>query len=677
VEIQGSTLSRARQSLTEGSLSSARRARLSGVVAVLSLMMASLVTLPAQAAAPTWYQDHVYSTGATAATADKPQSKVWFNDGSWWALMVTSGGTVNIHKLVNHVWTNTGTVVDDRASSTGDALWSGSKLYVISRTSGTAGAVRAYRFRYSGGVYTQEFNKPFSGGGTESATIDKDQDGRLWVTFTRASVVYVMHSDVDQAIWTEPFRISGADTSVAADDISAVIAFEGKIGVMWSDQASNAMRFAYHVDGAADNSWTLETVLSGTGIADDHINIKSLVGDSAGRLYAAVKTSNTVATDPIIYVVTRGATGTWTAQPTATVADKLTRPQLALDSTNRVVYIMQSTEGGGTVYYKSAAMADKPAFSGSGKGSTFITWTGAKINNVSTTKDPVSASTGLVAIAADEFAHRYYHAEMSLGTATDTTPPPAPSVTPASGSYTSAQSATMSDTETGAVIRYTVAPGTTAPADPTSTSTVYSGPITVSASQVIKARAYDAAGNASPVTQRNYTITTAPNTTTLVVNPEADTMVKQGTVSTNYGTTTPLQADSQDVAGKASAINSYLRFTVPALAAGQSITGASLSLKVTNGTPNGPAIYRTVTTPVWNESTMTWSSGRPARSGSAVGNFTSVGVARVSTPLTGVTASGPVSLELAPEATDGMDFVSRESTTTADRPQLVLTIASS
>jgi hypothetical protein len=592
----GDTLVRGRKMLTTSPVPSGRQARLTGVVAVLSLILASLVTLPAQAAAPTWYQDHLYSTGATAATADKPQSKVWYNDGSWWALMIPAGGTtVNIHKLVNHTWTDTGTVVDTRVTSTGDALFSGSRLYVISRTSSTgAGAIRLYRFTYAGGVYTKDLTNQFGGAGSESATIDKDSDGRLWVTFTRGNVVYVTHSDVSQTTWVDPFRIAGADTDVAADDISAVIAFEGKIGVLWSDQASNAMRFAYHVDGAADSSWTLETVLSGTAIADDHINIKSLVGDRSGRIYAAVKTSKTVATDPIIYVVTRGvpnASGqaSWTAAPTATVADKLTRPQLALDSTNKVVYIMQSTEGGGTVYYKSAPMSDKPAFSGSGKGSTFITWTGAKVNNVSTTKDPVTSTTGLVAIAADEFAHRYYHAEMALAGGT-TTPPP-------------------------------------------------------------------------------------PTTTTrqVILNPTGDTMVKQGSASTNYGTTTTLQDDKEDVSGNAStAIHSYLKFTVPALATGEKITAASLSLKATNGTTNGPAIWRTAD---WAEGTMTWSTGRPARSGTAtVGNYGNVGVARVGASVSGVTTAGDVSFELAPEATDGMDFASKEVATTADRPQLILTV---
>jgi len=382
---------------------------------VLALLWATAV--PAEAATPARYRDHVYSSSfSSSPTADKPQSKLWYNAG-WWALMATPGGTVNIYKLQsNHTWRDTGTVVDRRAKSTGDALWTGGKLYVASRTGGSSGAVRVYRFSYSGGAYRADssFTRTFSGGGTESATIDKDTKGRLWVTFTRGSRMYVMHTtNSTQTTWTSPFRISGADTSVSSDDISAVIAFGGKVGVLWSDQASNAMRFAYHVDGASDTSWTVETPLAGTGIADDHINLKSLAGDDSGRLYAAVKTSNTSSTAPVLLVLTRTAGGKWSRATTATVADKLTRPQLVLDKTHKRMYVLQSTEGGGTIYYKTAPLSDKPSFS-SGKGSTFLSWSGAKINNVSTTKDPVTSTTNLVAIASDEYAHRYYHAELAL-----------------------------------------------------------------------------------------------------------------------------------------------------------------------------------------------------------------------------------------------------------------------
>jgi hypothetical protein len=90
----------------------------------------------------------------------------------------------------------------------------------------------------------------------------------------------------------------------------------------------------------------------------------------------------------------------------------------------------------------------------------------------------------------------------------DTTPPPTPSVTPSTGTYATAQQMTMSTTEAGATIRFTVGAGTTVPPNPTATTgTLYTGPVTVSSSQVVKATAFDAAGNASVLRQRTYTIT--------------------------------------------------------------------------------------------------------------------------------------------------------------------------
>lgn len=162
---------------------------------------------------------------------------------------------------------------------------------------------------------------------------------------------------------------------------------------------------------------------------------------------------------------------------------------------------------------------------------------------------------------------------------------------------------------------------------------------------------------------------------TVTVAAVADTMARQEAASTASGSVTSLTSDTQQTTGTASRATAYLRFTVPSLAAGEAIVGARLGLRVSNGTSNGPAVWRTATD--WNEGTMSWSSGRPARSGTAaVGNFTSMGTGRVSTAVSGVTRAGAVSFQLHAETIDGVVFVSRESTMSSYRPQLVLTITS-
>ncbi len=200
------------------------------------------------------------------------------------------------------------------------------------------------------------------------------------------------------------------------------------------------------------------------------------------------------------------------------------------------------------------------------------------------------------------------------------------------------------------------------------------------AGQLDETAVYAKALTASTV-QAHHTLATGRTTRTLVVAAEADAMVKQASPSSSFGATNPLLADSQDLSTSGSAIHSYLRFTVPSLATGERITSASLRLRTVpsyGGTSNGPAVWRTAnTTSATTAESMTWNSGRPARSGTTpVGNLgSSTHDAATSATLSGV-APGVVSLELAPESGDGLVFRSSDDGTTSYRPQLVLTVTS-
>jgi methionine-rich copper-binding protein CopC len=419
-------------------------------VAVVAVVLGSGLGAPGWARAavgvPTTYLDQTFDATIGKPTADKPQSKLWYLDGAWWALMVNQGGTlVHIHELMpDHTWRDTGVVVDNRANSTGDALWSSrnNKLWVASRASGSNLVVN--RFSYTSATRSWAVDSGFpvtvnSGGASESATIDQAADGKYWITYTRGSRVWVSHSTDDTGnTWIPPYQPAVPDTVISSDDLSAIIAFGSSVGVMWSDQQSGAFRFAIHDNADPDTVWRVEDASAGLQTPDDHINLKQLVGDPQGRIFAVVKTSAndsaTVApTDVLMAVVTRtppagggkGA-GTWTRATAGTVADDHTRPLIMLDQTNSEIYfIATGGEAGGDVFYKKSSLNDITFETGRGQRLVDAPFS---LNDPTGAKDPVTAQTGLVVIASSSSARRYAHAEMQLA---GSTPPPPPSDTTA------------------------------------------------------------------------------------------------------------------------------------------------------------------------------------------------------------------------------------------------------
>ncbi|HEX8854981.1 MAG TPA: hypothetical protein VF752_05220 [Thermoleophilaceae bacterium] len=433
-------------------------ARLLSVHAVLAgLALASLgMVAPAARAAggDIGYRDQSYAPLGGSPTSSKPESKLWFNNG-WWASMYNAGaGEHRIYKLNSAlgVWSDSGVAIDKRASSRADALWdAGSKkLYVASHvytTSGTAttsgSAGRLYRYSYdaAGDRYALDpgFPVTVNAAKTETLVIDKDSTGTLWATWTQGSRVYVNHTlGGNDAAWGTPYVVPGPGTTLTSDDISSVIHFGGnKIGVMWSNQADHNFYFSVHADGAGDASWSTSAVPSAAAGSDDHINLKA---DSAGRVYAAVKTAaNNKSPDstPEILLLVRSAGGAWGSATFGSAADSETRPIVLLDEQHGLIHMFAtcpqppSTSGqaGGDICEKTTSMSS-PSFA-AGIGTAVIRDASSpKMNDATSTKQEVDGGTGIVVMANNASTDSYWHMQESLG-APPSAPAPAPVPKPA------------------------------------------------------------------------------------------------------------------------------------------------------------------------------------------------------------------------------------------------------
>src|SRR3954468_21519389 len=135
-------------------------------------------------------------TGATAPTGEKPQSKTWFHDGTWWAVMYNrTSGAFEVYKRANNAWTTTGTLVDGRNRSWQDVLWDGNHLQVVSAGTSPTDPGMAVRFSHSGSdastnTYTEESPQTaVTSYGVEVAVLDRDSTGTIWITYTHNSTV--------------------------------------------------------------------------------------------------------------------------------------------------------------------------------------------------------------------------------------------------------------------------------------------------------------------------------------------------------------------------------------------------------------------------------------------------------------------------------------------------------
>ena len=111
----------------------------------------------------------------------------------------------------------------------------------------------------------------------------------------------------------------------------------------------------------------------------------------------------------------------------------------------------------------------------------------------------VSSTETLQAIA---IASGYSASSVASAAYTITQPAAAPTFSPAGGTYTSAQTVTIADSTPSAIIYYTTN-GTT----PTTSSTVYAGPITVSSTETLQAIATASSYSTSSVASAAYTVT--------------------------------------------------------------------------------------------------------------------------------------------------------------------------
>src|SRR4029079_2690261 len=199
------------------------------------------------------------SINSTQDTGEKPQSKVFEYAGQWWTVMPNSSGTW-VYRLDGTSWTptqriTTSTSVHADVKLVGDLahvlLYNGtsSQLATLQYDAGPDNRFEPWSLR------PQLVNLSLSSG-VETATLEVDSTGRMWIASDASSTVQVRYSDGLYTSWSAPITVA---SGIPSDDISAIVVMPNhQIGVMWSNQSAKLFGFRVHVDGDAPTQWSAD-----------------------------------------------------------------------------------------------------------------------------------------------------------------------------------------------------------------------------------------------------------------------------------------------------------------------------------------------------------------------------------------------------------------------------------
>jgi hypothetical protein len=454
------------------------------------------------------YLDFSYGASITEGpTGEKPESKLWYNDGMWWGVLYnTTAGEYHIYRLdlSTHDWIDTGVFIDEREESRSDTFWDSAdnKLYVATHvkqdnpgnTNNPDNWARVLRFSYNTGTDTYSLDTGFpvtiNSDRTETLVIDKDNTGRLWAIYTSrppASTDYQVYVNYtvtagDDLVWSTPFTLPFTEAHVGLGNISSIIAFTdnggSKVGAMWNNSLDGEFYFATHPTNASpQTNWTLEN-LDVPYPSNDHI---SLARTTDGKVLAAIKTSATNPADPTIAVVGRAANGTFSFHPITPVSSNDTRPRIVINDTTDEAYVFVTSNAvGGRICYH---VADIPAvlanmvfptencldsFELSGFLDAPIVIGDTTIdlfNNATSSKRNVTNASGIVILASDDDnGHVYGHGTINIAGPTPTAT--ASATTQATATATATGTSQATNTPTG-----TPPPTATATTTPSPTAT--------------------------------------------------------------------------------------------------------------------------------------------------------------------------------------------------------------
>jgi len=349
-------------------------------------------------------------------TADKPQSKIWYANKQWWALLPRANGP-SLWQRTRDGWKEHMVVNETLRGEPGRAdVWQDGNILTAVGVSINSFAIFRIALPGKSGVKSTahvlaRISAPSLKDSIETATIVQDGQKHWWVAADAGNSVYVWHS-TDAVKWDQPVRLA---EGIHPDDICNVTALPNSVMVIWSDQKRDGVFCREHVNGKGATDWNAKvTIQSGGLTADDHINT-AVTQD--GTIWAATKNSVDSLGKPQLVLRNRQKNGSWINRP-------YFNRQLTAEPSRPVVVV--SPDGalftGNTIYSKADRFADHIVFGqvevqGSEVSRHFTKVIApdaalkAKVNDITVSKKPFPKGGPWLILASDKEG-RVYEADL-------------------------------------------------------------------------------------------------------------------------------------------------------------------------------------------------------------------------------------------------------------------------
>jgi hypothetical protein len=367
-----------------------------------------------------WRYHGASGTSKHGPTLDKPQTKFWRANGSWWAVLANSEDDVeglSVYQFDEHAeaFTKASETLTNKPCASVDAHFDGKELLLAIRAPEVG--IELQRLHYDDDM--QRYLPDPDGSWTEpevespSVSVTKSKVGSIVLTYATDLPYYLSSPQSSFPHLGTSAALPGATPTLIGVDLSAVIALGDDVALLWSDQGRESFFCAIlREDGTVD----IEIAVSGGLVADDHIAVR----EYQGRLFVAVKTSRDddparASDDSLLLLLVREPTGKWHHHCVAKIHEPVTRPMPLLEPEAGLIHVLYThgpNPGERTIRARSARLDQ---FEFAAQETTVMAVSNGQLNDVTGSREPLTRHNGALVAASDGHASRYHFAHLHAG----------------------------------------------------------------------------------------------------------------------------------------------------------------------------------------------------------------------------------------------------------------------